>query len=85
MIARLNNQSNDPARYYPIWRLGTCARNSQNTRTGHENGRDLLQVRVPMSPPKPNQTVRDIELLRSHRPTSCPTTCAKTPPLVKSP
>jgi hypothetical protein len=85
MIGPIHSQSTCLARYYPIWRLGTCARNLQKTDGTPQNGRDLTKIVRPMSPLKPNQTALGIEMWPLNRPTLAPTTCAKTPPLAKSP
>lgn len=85
MIGLAQNQSNYPARFYPIWRWHTYARNSQTTGRGLQNGRNLLQIIRTMSLPKPNQTARNIQMSRLYQPTLGPKTRAKTPPLTNSP
>jgi hypothetical protein len=86
MIGRpRNNQSTKLARSYPIWRLGTYARDSQRTGKSHQNGRDLLGVIRPMLLPKPNQTARNIQMSHLYQLTLCPKTHVQTQLLTNSP
>jgi hypothetical protein len=86
MIGRpLNNQSTNSARFYPIWRWHTYARNSQKSGKSHQNGRDLLGIIRPMLLPKPNQTARNIQMSHLYQPTLGPKTGVQTPPFAKSP
>lgn len=85
MIRPIQSQSTRLAKSYPIWRLGTYARNLQKTDGTPQNGHDLTKIIRPMSPLKPNQTALGIKMLRLNQPILSAKTCAKPPPQPKSP
>jgi hypothetical protein len=85
MIGLAQNQSTNSARSYPIWRLGTYARNSQKTGTNHHNGRDLLEIIWPMLLPKPKQVALNPQILRLSQLMLGRNTRVQTPPLTNSP
>jgi hypothetical protein len=85
MIGLAQNQSTNSARFYPIWRWHTCARNSQKMGKSHQNGRNLLEIMAPMSPPKPNHTAYGIGMWHLNKPTFGPKTGIQPRPFAKSP
>jgi hypothetical protein len=85
MIGLAQNRSLYLDRCSHIWRQATCARNPHSTDKPPQYSHDPTTIMPPMLLPKPNHTDPSTEMSRPHQPTLGPKTCAKTPPLAKSP